>query len=249
MGALRTVAAIAAVNFLIQGVVWSVLSILAILAYSCHFTPKNDLTDMSFTAMAKIYFSDSSCWSGGVEIKKLGLTSATEKITIISLQFVFNFLLSIVSFVLVFVIPRSSSHAFLLWMYKLIFIWIGTAILDLVAATALSNDKAAISSGTTSIPEANGLMNMLLISSLVAARGYLYWCINFLLMMYILIACTMRLYKACKKLDEGKHESNDEGRVNPAFDAHGSTFSWHSRHPTFHRGPPVRRLHWPNHPY
>nr|BAN21260.1 unknown secreted protein [Riptortus pedestris] len=242
MGTLRTAAAVASVSFLVQACVWTVISLLAILAHTCHFNPKYDeQIDQSFTAMAAVYFSDPSCWRGGSIIGKLGLTNGSQQITIASLQFVFNLLLAIVSLVLLFVIPRGSSFTFLIWLYKLIFLSIAVAVMDLVTSTMFLSDKDLISTGTSLIPEASGLKSMLVIVSLVAARGYLYWALNVILMLYLLITATRRLFKACRKLDEMK---NVNGNVNQAFDQEPA------RHlprvsPYLFGSPATRRLAWP----
>ncbi|CAH1389718.1 unnamed protein product [Nezara viridula] len=215
MGSLRSVATMAAVSFLIQGALWVVLSILAILTYSCYFEPKEEMSqNPSFTAMAKYYFSDSQCWSSLPDRKVAGITSSRDLILLVSFEFTFNFLLTIVSLILLFVIPRGSTISFLGWLYSFLFLGFAVSVTDIVAMSTFSADKNTLDGTPTSTLVS--LTNMLLLVSVIASRGVVYWVLNISILFYIFMSATMRLFKACRKLDEDRSKMN--GNLNAAYD-------------------------------
>nr|XP_014291516.1 uncharacterized protein LOC106690562 isoform X2 [Halyomorpha halys] len=228
---------------LIQGAVWVVLSILAILTYSCYFEPKEDMSqNPSFTTMAKYYFSDSQCWSSLPDRKVAGITNSKDIILLVSFEFTFNFLLSIVSLVLLFVIPRGNTISFLGWLYSFLFLGFAVSITDMVAFATFSADKDTLD-GTSSSTLAP-LPNMLLLVSVIAARGVVYWALNVSILFYIFMTATMRLFKACRKLDEDKNRMN--GNINSVYEEDERGLPAHT---AVSRWPGVGRSLWRNHKF
>ncbi|CAH1389716.1 unnamed protein product [Nezara viridula] len=185
---------------------------------------------------------NSQCWSSLPDRKVAGITSSRDLILLVSFEFTFNFLLTIVSLILLFVIPRGSTISFLGWLYSFLFLGFAVSVTDIVAMSTFSADKNTLDGTPTSTLVS--LTNMLLLVSVIASRGVVYWVLNISILFYIFMSATMRLFKACRKLDEDRSKMN--GNLNAAYEEDERGLPAHT---AVSRWPGVGRSLWRNYKF
>ncbi|XP_073975417.1 uncharacterized protein isoform X3 [Rhodnius prolixus] len=176
-------------NKMVQGIIWCVLSLLAIFCYSCVLKPGpqkyGNKTRITYVHYLAAYFQG-NCDEELDFYKKIEEVTSSDKVLVLSiLVYIFNFTMAIASIIVMFALRSKRRHIMFGWLIFYLIITFCVAVIDLVSTGVVASDYFAVS--RTTLWRNSGLAALsLMVLALITSRGVFLWAANLLFSVYLI---------------------------------------------------------------